>query len=192
MNRRFIIVLCIVIAVILGVVAGIFINNKENRKSDIYEENSLNVDKNVIENVQLLVTSNHEEKISPNCMLVFKSNYLKCGHILEKRIKVPEKLVNSTNEDVKKYYEDWNIENFTSNRVVFSKDCNGFCDEHFLIKEKDGYVAIYKIDEQENQILDEVTGIVINYLSNQDKELLKNGIKVIGKDKLNATIEDYE
>lgn len=192
MNRKFIIVLCIIVAIVLGIIVGFLIYDNKANKNDIYEENSLNLDKNVIENVQILVTSSEEEKVSPNCMFVFRSSYSKCGHVSEKRIKVPEELVNSTNEQLKNYYKDWNVESFENNKVIFYKNCDGFCDEHFLIKEKDGYVAIYKIDIEGNEILDEITGIVISYLSDQDKELLKNGIRVIGKDKLNATIEDYE
>ena len=61
-----------------------------------------------------------------------------------------------------------------------------------MIREKDGYIAIYQIGEDGTETLKEMTGIVTNYLPETDILRLEEGIKVVGKEELNATIEDYE
>ena len=53
---------------------------------------------------------------------------------------------------------------------------------------------IYKnyIDENGQEKLYETTEIAIDYLTDEDKENIKNGIKVNGKEELNQLIEDFE
>ena len=61
-----------------------------------------------------------------------------------------------------------------------------------MIKENNGYIAIYYLDEQGNETLKETTSIVMQYLPETDIERLKQGIHVVGDEQLNATLEDYE
>ena len=61
-----------------------------------------------------------------------------------------------------------------------------------LLREKDGKIVIYKIDENGQEKLYETTEIAIDYLTDEDKENIKNGIKVNGKEELNQLIEDFE
>ena len=62
----------------------------------------------------------------------------------------------------------------------------------YLIKEYKGNIAIYVIDEQGKEHLREVTHILTKYLTNIDIEILKEGIRVEGKEALNKALEDYE
>ena len=90
------------------------------------------------------------------------------------------------------FYEDWKIEEFSKDKVVFYKEMEGICNEHYVLRDVDGYVTIYSLNENNVESLVEITDIVTVYLTDEDKELLKEGIRVIGKDNLNAAIEDYE
>ena len=65
-------------------------------------------------------------------------------------------------------------------------------DKCYVIKEKDGYISIYIIDEEGNEILRKNTNIVTRYLSEIDKSKLREGIKVNNKEELNKTLEDFE
>lgn len=64
--------------------------------------------------------------------------------------------------------------------------------EEFILKENAGYIAIYKIDKDKNEVLIKTTDIVVMYLPDLDKKELENGIKIVGKDSLNSRLEDYE
>ena len=66
------------------------------------------------------------------------------------------------------------------------------CNEHYILKLKDGVIAIYEEKEDESEVLKEMTGISTEYLTENDKMELEKGIKVYGKEELNSMIEDYE
>jgi len=61
-----------------------------------------------------------------------------------------------------------------------------------LIKEKDGNIAIFKLDPNNNQTFLEDTEIATEYLAEEDLEKIKQGITVYTKKELNKTIEDFE
>ena len=82
------------------------------------------------------------------------------------------------------------IENNIDIVTTFSNEKNETTE--YVIKEKDGYIAIYILDQDENEILKETTEIVVKYLPEIDKEKLKKGIKVNNRKELNKVIEDYE
>ena len=65
-------------------------------------------------------------------------------------------------------------------------------EETYIIKEKDGYIAIYELNKNGKEILKEITQIVTKYLPDIDKLKLQEGIKVVGKEKLVSILENYE
>ena len=69
---------------------------------------------------------------------------------------------------------------------------NEFCNEHYLLKEKDGEIAIFKLDQNNNQTFLEKTDISTEYLTEKDLENIKRGIIIYSKKELNKTIEDFE
>ena len=64
--------------------------------------------------------------------------------------------------------------------------------KHYIVKEKDGNIVIYYINEKNEEVLYKVTDISIEYLSKEDIESLKQGIDVFGVQNLNSLIEDFE
>ena len=133
-----------------------------------------------------------EDQISPNAVIYFKTYYTECKHTTTETIDIPQELVNKTREEVAEKYKDWDIGEFTNQEITLYCEVEGICPEHYIIREKDGYIAIYQIGENGKETLKEMTGIVINYLPETDVLRLQEGIKVVGKEELNATIEDYE
>lgn len=104
--------------------------------------------------------------------------------------------MNKTKEELEIKYEEWKIQSFKKNEIIFYKEQEGICNEHYIIKDNEGYVCVYLIysnqEKNKQEILVEVTEIITDYLPETDKRALKEGIKVVGRDKLNATLEDYE
>ena len=73
------------------------------------------------------------------------------------------------------------------------KEENGFCNEHYLLIEKNGYIEVYFLDEKgEMKFMTNIVDIATELLPEKDREELKTGIKVYGKKELNKKIEDFE
>ena len=143
-------------------------------------------------NTQLVTTSQEQEKVSPNCLFIFKIYYKKCEHIVVDKEIASEVMVNKTREDLESIYKDWNIVTFRNDEVLFYKEEEGICKEHYILKELEGCIAIYSLDEEERETLKEKTAIITTYLPEEDVDRLKEGIRVDGTDKLNKALEDYE
>ena len=205
MKKTYILIILFTV-IILGIAAGTYIFvSKENKKTE--NENVQNVLNKVSDKMEKdytkeleelnklnnsLETNSNEEKISPNCLLTLKKHYDKCGHTTKEYVDIQENLVNKTQEELEEKYPNWEVEKFSSGEIILYKEYNGMCDEHYILKEKDGKIVIYKIDENEQEKLYETTEIAIDYLTDEDKENIKNGIKVNGKEELNQLIEDFE
>ena len=63
---------------------------------------------------------------------------------------------------------------------------------HFLIKNRDGYICIYYLNENKEEFLYKNTNISTDYLSQKDLDDLDVGIEVIGIEELNKVLEDFE
>lgn len=62
----------------------------------------------------------------------------------------------------------------------------------YILREKDGFINVYYINESGEEILYRVTDISIKFLGEDDIKELKQGIEVIGTQKLNEMLEDFE
>ena len=184
----------IILAVILTITVQIIL--EENAQQEIYQQKAQvqKEEENREEiNKELAMTSTlGEDKISPNAVIYFKTYYTECKHTTTETVDIPEELVNKTREEVAEKYKDWDIGEFTNQEIILYCEQQDICPEHYVIREKDGYIAIYQIGENGTETLKEMTGIVTNYLPETDILRLEEGIKVVGKEELNATIEDYE
>ena len=88
-------------------------------------------------------------------------------------------------------YENWEIRSFTSKEVSLFREIEANCNDHFVLKEKDGFIAIYNKVTEDNINLKEVTDIDVLNLPSGDIENLKEGIYVYGQDELSSLIEDF-
>lgn len=178
--------------VVLGIIVGIFVSKNSTKDEQKVETKLVSTEQNIQNGIELISTSYAEVKASPNCLFEFKTYYKGCKHTTTKRENIPEELVNKTEIEMQDRYKDYKIEEFTANNIVLYQEKEGSCEEHYLLKENNGYIAIYKIDNAGKEILKENTQIVTTYLPETDKQNLKNGIKIIGRENLSLTLEDYE
>lgn len=182
-------IIIIVVGIILGFLTGLYLYKinqiKDNKSGQINqgENNAIEIiaDENIDNSVS---TNNEEEKVSPNCVLVLKVYYNKCEHLIENKKNIEEVEVNMTEQELKERFEGWEVQRFTPTEIVLYKEIDEFCDEHYLLKEKDGYIAVYKLDEEDKPTLIQITEISTQYLAKQDLEEIKNGIKIFTKGEL--------
>ena len=85
--------------------------------------------------------------------------------------------------------EEWKIYNEEIKEVSSEL---GDKNTHYLIKNTDGYICIYFLDEKKREVLYKKTTISTEYLSKKDLENLNIGVEVIGLEEVNKVLEDFE
>lgn len=152
----------------------------------IYENNEIEND------IDEIKVSETETKVSPNAKLVIKKYYNECGHTTEEVREVTNDMVNKTQKEVEELYPDYKIESFDNNKIVLLKEEEGQCDEHYIVKDENSNIVIYKLLADGTEEIYQNTGISTEYLPETDKISLRDGIKIFGRENLNSLIEDFE
>lgn len=190
-NMRKITIIIITIGIILGFLIGIYLynTNQESKNLIISEKEEAKIetkkeDKEV---------SNQEKLITPNTKIIIKTYYKDCNHIIEESAALEDEWINLNEEELSKQANNFTIQKFSPEEVVLYKEENGFCNEHYLLIEKNGYIEVYSLDEKgEMKFMTNIVDIATELLPEKDREELKTGIKVYGKKELNKKIEDFE
>lgn len=204
MKKSWIIILVVAI-IIIGIIAGLAIYNKNGKTQNNIVENEIDkvsekiTDECTEEYEELerqakldIETNSSEEKISPNCLITLKRYYNECQHTINEYIDVAQKLVNGTEEDLKKEYPNWEIQKYSSNEIILYREFDSNCGQHFILRNDNGKITIYKINENNEEEVYEKTEISVEYLTETDKVEIQNGIRVNGVEELNQLLEDFE
>lgn len=205
--NKYIIVLSIAFITILAVASGIYIYKLDNMVDDIARrEKTLELSKleelvedectkynenNIVSEDAVVSTSKEEDKVTPNTILVLERFYERCGYTVIQETVMPYDVVNMTKEQMEEKYADWTIREFSAQEVVMYKVIDDRCNEHYVLKEDDGYIDIYKENEDGTLEILELTDISTQYLAEADIEKLQEGIKVHGEVELQKILEDY-
>ena len=144
------------------------------------------------EGEELALTNSSLKKVSPGAIFIFKTKYKKCGHTLKEAITATELDVNKNEKEIKDFYNNWELINFSNNEIVFEREVDAMCKEHYILRNKNNEIAVYYLDDNNGEIFYKNTGITTQYLPEEDKKNLEKGIQVIGQENLNKTLEDYE
>ncbi len=204
MKKSWIIILVVAI-IIIGIISGLAIYNKNAKPKNNIVENEINkvsekiTDECTEEYEELerqakldIETNSSEEKISPNCLITLKRYYNECQHTINEYIDVPQNLVNGTQEDLEKEYPNWEIQKYSSNEIILYREFDSNCGQHFILRNDNGKITIYKINEEMQEEVYEKTEISVEYLTETDKVEIQNGIRVNGVEELNQLLEDFE
>ena len=195
------IVILVCIAIVLGMVSGIMyaiIDRNNLQEAQINEIRKLNelIEANIVKvneiQEDVVATSGSDVKLSPNAYIIFEKHYTDCGHTIIEKQQINDDEVNKDEEYFKNAYSDWEIESFSANEVKLYKEFQGNCDEHYLITVNDENIVVYSVDEDGNKTLKEETDIPVQYLPEEDVELLKKGITAYGQNELAKKLEDFE
>ena len=125
-------------------------------------------------------------------MVTVETYYAKCGHneIEKKKIEIDD--INKTEKELKEKYGEYKITKFSSDEVKLYREKNQMCENHYVIKEREGKIAIYNVNEDGKETFKSDTEILTKYLPEEDLELLKKGIKANSEAQLNQILSDYE
>lgn len=190
------ILLSLTIALVVGFFIGINLykveENEESVKNEKYINETNNNDlKNTI--TTEIETSGGEEKISVKTEVIEEVYYVSCDHLIKTRKNDTRSLVNMNEEELADKYSDWQIKEFNSDKVILFKEEPNFCNQHYILKDVDGFVTIYNMDNlgKINERI-KITEIETKYLPEKDRKDLVEGIKVYTIQNLNKLIEDFE
>ena len=62
----------------------------------------------------------------------------------------------------------------------------------FVLRDNNGFIVVYKINEDGEEEEYNATDISVEYLTKEDQENLKNGITVTGIENMNQLLENFE
>lgn len=195
MRKKKYIIYNILAITILSVIAGVLIIRLENKNDN---EISIAMEKitdeciDEAEELEELIASSAEQKLSPNAELVIQKHYKGCGHYVNEHAQILPEMVNKTQEEIENEYKDLNIQSFDTKQLIIEKEETGYCGEHYVLREEEGMVTVYLVDENDKEKLYERTSISTQYLTQTDLLNLKNGIRIYGRENLNSMLEDYE
>ncbi len=203
--RRIIFSIFIAILVIWGIVGSLYMMKIKSNKDKNEEFQRIEIadkvtDECIEENDELEIakeeieeTSSHEEeKVSPNAVIEFEKFYNDCEHTINRYEVISDNLVNATKAEIEQKYNTWILKEFTKDKIVLYREEAGQCGEHYVLRNVDGKINIYKLDESGNEELLEKTEIATEYLTETDMMNMENGLIVYGKENLNQLLEDFE
>ena len=190
--KKLIYISLIIITIAGGIALGVVVHLYNDEKMEKVTIDQVKEAQKTLLNKTVIQTATQEKKSSPNAYITFETYYTKCGHseISKKRI-LPED-ANMTEEELKEKYKEYNLKIFTDDEIIFYRELNEMCNNHFIIKEKDNRIAIYNIDKEGNEILKNTTDIETKYLPEEDVKLLQRGIKANSQNELQQILSDYE
>lgn len=197
------IMIALISGVSIGLYTGVTYNPKANIKLEVENKvpsesgnlarpiQDVVISKIQNENENIVEVVMNKIKITPYTQLIIKKNYTKCGHNTIDSMSVPLELINFTKEELQAKYTGWTIEEFSEERVILSRKIESNCEDHFVIKEKDGKVFVYKELTTDKVNLIERIDLNLELLTEDDKENLKDGVRLYGEEELAIWKENY-
>lgn len=194
--KRWIIFIMMSLIFLASIGIGYFyLNTRTDQKKESRVTNNSNYRiENKFENETVSTKSDIEERISPNAHITRTIFYNGCGHEFIETEVAQSQYINMTEEEFKKAMQKENfiLENFSSLEIMVYKQSDGICPEHYVIGEDNGFINIYKIDENGETKLYDVTNIYLEYLPEEEKEKIKNKIELLGREELNLFLENLD
>lgn len=196
----------IIVTFIVGLSVGMYYGLSSNEVEEVEEKDPLDsIQDVVIKNVQsenkikeednkddLEEVLSNEERISPYAKMIIEKKFSKCGHTTYKTLDVPKELINLTKEELKEKYSGWDVKEFSADEFTLFRLIEANCEDHYVLREQDGYIAVYNELTEEISNLVEKTEIDVNLLREEDRFDLAEGIRIYGKEELTSLMEDFE
>lgn len=195
----------IIVTFIVGLSVGMYYGISSNEVEEVEEKNPIDSIQDVViknvqsenkikeeENKDLEEVISNEERISPYAKMIIEKKFSKCGHTTYKTLDVPKELINLTKEELAKKYSGWDVKEFSSEEFTLYRLIEANCEDHYVLREQDGYIAVYNELTEGISNLVEKTEIDVNLLREEDRFDLAEGIKIYGKEELTSLMEDFE
>ena len=101
----------------------------------------------------------------------------------------PFELTGKSLADVKEYYPDWQVTSYSTDNVLLRKNIGSYNDDRYVVGIYEENVAVFYENSEEGIYM--LTDIPATSLEQDKQTMLKQGIYVEGKERLNRILEDY-
>ena len=168
---------------------GYQLMNLSIENKDIVEEQNHTID----EDIEIV---REENRITPNTFIEERIHYKDCSHVVSSSELAQNEVVNLTRSEYEEYlnttYPNLRLVSFSNVKIVVFGERNHLCQEHYIIGEQNGYIAIFNIDENGESILyKSFTDYPLSLLPDMDQEKLKEGIVVNSEEELSEILENF-
>lgn len=158
---------------------GYFLSTKDQEKQNpLAQEQTVSVAKNE-------VTIKKEGKI------IYQYYYTVDAITKEEEEPVPDFLEGLNREQLESIYTGWQIVYFSPEKVILRCSVKGKSSEVFLLKEYEGYLAVFVEDLDKKMRLKEITQVPLSVLPDPERQELKEGIYVLGEENLVRLLSDF-
>lgn len=136
------------------------------------------------------------DKISPNTFVEKTIYYSLCNHTITELDNADSEIINMTEKQYRKYieenYSNIKVTSFSVKEITLREERNHLCQNHYIIGESEGNIAIYSIDDNGKRVLEKVfDSYSISLLKEVDQQRLIDGIIVDSEEELSNVLENF-
>ena len=191
MNKRVIFRFFAIGGIFFLLLLGIYVGFKFTRNDKIIEDKTSTAEDNIEKDETTpVITKTYDIEV------IYKDEYTKCGHTIQNKDMVYgttlENLKKEENQKQKEKGIIYEVEEESSDQIVYSRKIDQNCPNHFLVKIEKNDIVIYNIIDDAAMSVYKKIEVDINTLNPEMLEELNEGIKVDSKEDLNLIIEDIE
>lgn len=186
---------CLVLLLVLGI--GIGFVKSSSFGTGIDNDSLLDYAKNyalVTNNNDLVVTASTK---TYDVTVIYEDYYTVCKEYVRKSNVIYGTTIDEVKEKEKKYQEEnglvYEILSESDDKIVYSRNINENCPNHFKIISENGKIVVYSIQgENKKTVFMTLDDINPEQLRDEIKEKVERGTYINSKEELNKFIEDLE
>lgn len=133
--------------------------------------------------------------VTNNTKLIFKTYYERTRDTIKQEKNVPTVMVGLSLDELEGYlknnYHGWTVRELNKDYVELYQVSSQISPNHYVIKNYNGYISVFQVNEDGNLKLLNQTEIPVSALSHVDQQKMQEGIVVKGKEGINQILEDY-
>lgn len=139
-----------------------------------------------------LAAAESRQTTSEKTTFIFERIYM-CGHnLVSYRAATPQE-VGLSREQVEDMYSSWDIKEFSASIVWLCERVDGYCPNHYVIKDNDGRIAIYRpLEDGRGFYLIRQTSIDTAFLNADLQERVKEGWVVDSLEQVEQLVESWD
>ena len=104
-----------------------------------------------------------------------------------------KRFIGKTRSEIAQAFPDWQLKDFSPERVLLSTKINSYCPDHYIIREEDGFLVIFRADKDTGYMIAvEATNIPIDRLSQELQEQVSKGMVLDSIEAVEQLMEDWE
>lgn len=145
-----------------------------------------------IKEVSPLVNNEMQIFTSKDTVITKRYIYSLCNHIQSLEEDITYNDIGLSRQEFSDKYLNWDIKIFNAKNIVMESTLEGYCPNHYILQELDGYIVIYQPSLDGSLNIVKKTDIPFEYLSQELKEQLSSGLVIETLEEIEQIIEDME